>query len=128
MDQAGSEQYSFPGLRVFGNDPTSAIIGWQWFNQPRDYRHLITATTQSLPLRLQFKSASSLQWRIPDKFLWAFAKQFRKATVSFVMSACLSVDVGQLDCPGYLRWVQYGGIFRKPTDQSFGYNRIEITR
>jgi len=36
MDQAGSEQCPFPGLREPGNDPTSAVIVWQWFNQPRD--------------------------------------------------------------------------------------------
>jgi len=36
MDQADSEQRPFPGLREHVNDPTSAIICGQWFNQPPD--------------------------------------------------------------------------------------------
>jgi len=33
----------------------------------------------------------------PDRFVDAFAK-FRKATVSFIMSVCLSVRIEQLGC------------------------------
>ena len=90
MGEAGSEQCPFPGLREHGNGPSSAIIG-------------VTSISLLMLRPKIFPPLSNLRVLLAYSGVFPTYVYALSHTVSFVISACLSVDVGQLECPEYFR-------------------------